>query len=147
MAIQDDRPPADPNKRAEWEEAQRQLQKTKADQAEAKRRGEEEVKARRAKAERAEAERQSRQAAEATRRQREQKRKADERAAYLATPLTPDERAELARLKDFANQPGNPLPDAMRRLGDLRTRSKVVVPTEEGQDDKGKGKGKGKGKE
>lgn len=142
MAIQDDRPPADPNKRAQWEEAQRKLQKTLADQAEAKRRADEEVEAKQAKAEQAEAERQARETAEATRRQREQKRRDQERAEYLATPLSELEQMELRQLEEFANRPGNPEPDAMRRLADLRTRSKVVA-----EDDKGKGKGKGKGRE
>ena len=46
------------------------------------------------------------------------------RETYLATPLTEREQVELAGLEALANQPGNPDPDAMRTLSDLRVRAK-----------------------
>ena len=53
------------------------------------------------------------------------------RETYLATPLTEREQVELAGLEALANQPGNPDPDAMRTLSDLRVRAKVKTKVEE----------------
>ena len=121
-----DRPPADPKKRAEWE-ANLQLEATQADQAAAKRRYDEDS-ARVAATAKEDAVKiaadEKRKTDEKTRVEKKQK---DARERYIATPLTDTDRAEWVALEAAANGPGNGEPDMMRRLADLRIRSKVKV--------------------
>lgn len=131
MAIMDDRPPADPNKRREWDEAQEKLARTRADQQQAQARTAEETK-RKADI----AQRDARQiAAKHKARDREEQRTLTERERrrqeYLNTPLTPEEQAKLERMEVAANQAGNPDPDMMRDLSDYRIRAKVSEKKDE----------------
>jgi hypothetical protein len=129
MAIRDDRPPADPRKRYEWDLAQKQVQQIEADRIAAEARLQEELKQKQAIA-----------ASDAKKLAEQQKAKAKEenaflteqqraRQAYLATPLTEQEQAKLVQMEAMASQQGvgNPDPDMMRDLSDYRIRAKVKV--------------------
>jgi hypothetical protein len=145
MAVQD-RIPSDPRKKAEYEEAAKKLAITQADQAQAGVRMREEVAQKEAIAKQTEKDH----AAEAKDKERTNaervaaKNKA--RQAYLETPLTERETAELEALEAQCNKHGcsSPEIDMMRRLGDLRVRAKVKAVDEkpDKQEDQGGKKSK-----
>ncbi|MCE5324900.1 MAG: hypothetical protein LLG01_00650 [Planctomycetaceae bacterium] len=129
MALAEDRIPSDPRKREEYETAQRQLERTQADQAQATQAMQDEL-AKKQKMAAIDAKRDSARLAERRKAEAayksEQQRQRDE---YLATPLSADEKVELERMEAMANAQGvgSPDPDMMRTLADLRVRDKVKV--------------------
>lgn len=129
MAIRDDRPPADPRKRYEWDIAQKQVQQVAADQVAANKRMNEELALKQRIAES-----DAKKTAEATKARAKEEdalltQQQLARKTYLATPLTAQEQDKLVQMEARASQHGvgNPDPDMMRDLSDYRIRAKVVV--------------------
>lgn len=126
MGIKGDRLPADPEERADYEEAQKKLAKTLADQKAAQQRYQKDLDniaavaasdARKI----AEQHKAEREAAKAIAEARDK-----ERRAYLAKPLTEKEAAELVALETMANGPG-PYPTmAVLRMADLKIKRQAA---------------------
>ena len=117
----------DPDDIAEYERATRAEQQTKAEQAAAQREADSELE-RKAKIEKEDAEKiKVSRRAEKQAQESAQSRQARDRKKYLATPLSIEEKAELAILEELANAQGqgSPDPDMMRSLADMRVRGKV----------------------
>ena len=117
----------DPDDIAEYERATRAEQQTKAEQAAAQREADYELE-RKAKIEKEDAKKiKVSRRAEKQAQESAQSRQARDRKKYLATPLSIEEKAELAILEELANAQGqgSPDPDMMRSLADMRVRGKV----------------------
>ena len=140
-----DRPPSDPTKLAEYEEANHKLAKTEADQDAAKRRLADEKKRKDAISEedklKIEKDRTDRERAE----RNYQKSQKEAREELLATPLSDKEWDLLDQLEEIAMAPGSPDPDAMRDLADLRVRSKIEVEEDTGDEGESGEEGKAEG--
>jgi multidrug resistance efflux pump len=120
-----DRPPSDPRKLDEYEKAQAAAARTQADTERAKAEAEQALKNRQTIHE----EGVKRNAIAKARRQKDReavKAAQDKaRADYLALPLTQDETAELERMEEMCRGRGPYEPTMMRRLADLRVKSKI----------------------
>lgn len=125
MGIKGDRIPSDPKKRHEYEIAQKALARTNADRAAAQQAADADLKNKKriaARDAKLRAEQKARR--EQDEAEREERQRLD-RQRYMKTPLSEAEENELAKCEVLAGASGNPDPDMMRLLGDLRQRSKI----------------------
>ena len=121
-----DRRPNDPRKAEEWDVAKRKNEMIEADQASASLRNEADRKRRAKQIAEGQESVEKRLSSDEARRQKRKEQRDKERADYLKTPLNQYEMDELGNLELAVNKMSGSVPiPVMRRLADLRIRSKV----------------------